>query len=861
MKRSKVRVGLSIVVIVIACGVAGLEFKESLAPDLSSGGQIRKLESYWPSRRRVAAKDLAQFSGEAEKVVPALVKALRDSDQEVRLNATESLKIFGEKSKAAGAAVTEILKQDPDGKIRASAAALLGVIKGRDAVPILIEALDDRDLAVRLEATRSLGRFGRGIASGPLVDKVMSGLGSEHPEDIRQASAETLDSLARDKEPVARAIADLAAKDPSPQVRYTAVGLMKTPIFAFQIPALVAALDDSSPRVRLLAGSNLAWIGMTDDRVVPALCHAALEADDMTREGIGMNFDLLVLDRATDKTPVEQLARRFQTAVHELRKVVETRQAGAREHAINVLGRLIANYEKTGKPTLLEPARTAALAVLARMEDEQEEVPLRLHAMNQWSSIQSVGEHPSSRTAGSDPAVPDRRDEFHARALWISALCRVLKSSIPEIRSRAVEIMMDNFKDPGTDPSFREAWRKAVSPLAEATKSEDNKVHNAALAILGMLGPEAGEALATLRSLVHDSPDAGVRQAARGATQSISSIDDLKAKDPAVRIAAAETLGRLGWRATLALPALIANLKDPEAKVRVAAAKALHALGPASRTAVAPLAAAFAGEADAPVRTAIVEAQEAIAPGTPLVLDVHLNALRDPDPTVRKAGGTFQQVPADDSVVSALETALGDANDDVRSTVAGSLTKVLFENPIVLPALLKAMRDNKQREAVVAALGNHLEKTSGSADFSRVRGDLSKLTATLGTAVPALSEALSLKNEEISPSVFSLLGRIVSFSRMSRDENLRKAIEPALQIYLQGLDQKDPSIREDVLGRLDAIPIGRADIVAALRKFLERSDLTAQERQAAQHALDAQAASDGSHAIKGSRRKNGAGGA
>ncbi len=269
MKWSRVRGGIAILVVLLVCAAIGLEIKENVAPDLSASAQIHKLESYWPSRRRAAAKELAQFTGEPDRIVPALVKALGDPDPEVRQCAMESLKNFGEKSSTAAPAVRDMLKRESDASIRQRAAALLGVVKDHDSVAALSAALDDRDPAVRLEAARSLGRFGREIASGPLVDKLVSALASDNPEDIRQAGVETLDSIARDREPVARAIADVAAKDPSPQVRYTAIGVMKTPIFAFQFPALVAALDDPSPRVRLLAGSNLAWIGMTDDRVVP----------------------------------------------------------------------------------------------------------------------------------------------------------------------------------------------------------------------------------------------------------------------------------------------------------------------------------------------------------------------------------------------------------------------------------------------------------------------------------------------------------------------------------------------------------------------------------------------------------------
>ena len=81
---------------------------------------------------------------------------------------------------------------------------------------------------------------------------------------------------------------------------------MKNLAFALQVPALIVALEDSSPQVRLTAGANLASIGLSDDRIVPALCRAALKADDATREGIGNNIDLLNVLRPDDKTPDEQ---------------------------------------------------------------------------------------------------------------------------------------------------------------------------------------------------------------------------------------------------------------------------------------------------------------------------------------------------------------------------------------------------------------------------------------------------------------------------------------------------------------------------------------------------------------------------
>ena len=682
MKRSGVRAAVAIVLTLIIAGVAGLELNDVLATDDSFETQIRKLESYWPSRRRAAATELARYTGDADKVVPALVEVLPlgDSDTDVRLNALESLNSYGEKARAAGPAARQMATRDPDPKIRQAAAALLGLIKDQDAVPILVAAVDDRDSAVRVEAIRSLARFGRGIATGPLVDKVISALGPEQPTEVREVGLEALDLIAQDHEGAARAIVGVAAKDSSPEIRFAAVGSIQKPIFEFQVPALIAALDDPSPRVRVVAGTNLARIGMSDDRTVPALCHAALTADDATREGIGMNLDLLVLDTPTDKTPDEVLTRRLQTAVREFQAVLETRKAGAREHVLNVLGNLIALYQSTGRPVLLEPARAAVGAVLARLSDETEEVPLRIHALNQWTVIQ-IGRIALSRRAALRSASPEHEDELHATSLWIAASCRALKSAAPEVRSRAGAALLDHFNDGDIDASIREAWRKAVPSLAEATKSDDAKMRFGALTILTLLGPEAGEALSALRSLADHTPDAELKSATEGAIKSISSIDDLKSNDPAVRIAAAVTLGRLGWRATSALPALIVTLKDPETKVRAAAVNALQALGPVSRTAVAPLAAALADEADAGLRAAIPQALDAIAPGTPPVLDAHLNALRDREPAVRKSGASFKTVPADDSLVSALASALGDSDDDVRKQGRGESVGDRFREP------------------------------------------------------------------------------------------------------------------------------------------------------------------------------------
>ena len=57
-------------------------------------------------------------------------------------------------------------------------------------------------------------------------------------------------------------------------------------------------------------------------------------------------------------------------------------------------------------------------------------------------------------------------------------------------------------------------------------------------------------------------------------------IRALRSRVPADRLRAAKDLGRLGWLAREALPALVAALADEDAKVREAAAHAVGQMGP-----------------------------------------------------------------------------------------------------------------------------------------------------------------------------------------------------------------------------------------------------------------------------------------
>ena len=86
----------------------------------------------------------------------ALDKAFLSEDGQERTRTLDSLRQGDEESLRT---IAEGL-QNPDGKIRAGCASLLGEIKGEKAVELLLEALNDEDVAVWLAAIESLGKIG-----------------------------------------------------------------------------------------------------------------------------------------------------------------------------------------------------------------------------------------------------------------------------------------------------------------------------------------------------------------------------------------------------------------------------------------------------------------------------------------------------------------------------------------------------------------------------------------------------------------------------------------------------------------------------------------------------------------------------
>jgi hypothetical protein len=113
---TRTKVGL--ILCLLACGGCGKKSTDELIADLNASGEKERI---------IAARLLQQRTGEAAKVVPALIEALKDKTSDIRWSAAIGLGYFGENA--------------------------------RDAIPALQTAQHDRDARVREAARVALSRI------------------------------------------------------------------------------------------------------------------------------------------------------------------------------------------------------------------------------------------------------------------------------------------------------------------------------------------------------------------------------------------------------------------------------------------------------------------------------------------------------------------------------------------------------------------------------------------------------------------------------------------------------------------------------------------------------------------------------
>jgi HEAT repeat protein len=112
--------GFVLLFCLLACGGCG---KKKSTDEL-----IEDLKSSKEGDRIKAVRLLQERKGDAAKVVPAMIQALKDKSPDTRLSAAIGLGYFGEQAKDAIPALEQVAKHDRDARIREQAGVALSRI-------------------------------------------------------------------------------------------------------------------------------------------------------------------------------------------------------------------------------------------------------------------------------------------------------------------------------------------------------------------------------------------------------------------------------------------------------------------------------------------------------------------------------------------------------------------------------------------------------------------------------------------------------------------------------------------------------------------------------------------------------------
>ncbi len=214
--------------------------------------------------RCAAAQALGRIGWEG--AVEPLIESLRDEDEDVRVDAVGALAAIGHPR--AGAALLDSLIGDPCGDVKVAAAAALGRLRERKAIPVLRQLVRGREgdvlwdeedflsdgwddwLDVQLKAIEALGAMGVVEA----VPDIVAAIEDEMGQDVTPVA---FPALAR--------LGDAGIEALSLHLRSGGEGLRRRAAQALgevgtkgANQALASALDDASAEVRLIAVDALA---------------------------------------------------------------------------------------------------------------------------------------------------------------------------------------------------------------------------------------------------------------------------------------------------------------------------------------------------------------------------------------------------------------------------------------------------------------------------------------------------------------------------------------------------------------------------------------------------------------------------
>lgn len=654
-----------------------------------------------------------------------------------------------------------------------------------------LEKLDRKK--TRAEALEYLGGVGDVEAVLPLLARC-----ADLKKKWRRAIAETLAAIG---EPAVSPLVAGGLTDSSKRVRRCAaraLGLIGSAVEeAFE--GLLAALDDPSPSVRLLAIDALGQIG--DPRAVGALVALLDDKDDDVREAA---VDAL----GEIGEPALEALREAYIASDSLRlrlAVVAAAVAIGSEKAVGQLRAALAD------PSTSEELRVAMLDAVQDLTGADSLPLLEVALADESKHVRR--EAVRSLRDVDDPAATE-------------ALIALIDDPDDKIKSLAVRSLRERYPalldrvgegDLAALPALLAAWRA----MGHKWRDEADAI---ATSLVQMGKPLVKPLAATLR--LDEPADDVIEILARMGPEAQEAYEDLVAlldhPDPDTCSAAARALGALGNHA--AIPVLAARLSyDPEMSkserkraqaLQHAAAEALGALG---REAL-PAALDAARSSDPATRVGGLLALGHIGGGRALsTLD---RAVEEKDDEVREAAAeALEQAAGSD--VRRLQHMFENEDEGVRAKAVVALAKL--DDLRSLDLLLRAYGDpsDKVNKAVVEALAQREgERATSILIAAAAGGNITAIRALEDhpnpQAIPALAEALDAPWHEVYTAALETLRHYAKvFAGKEEVMAALRALLPEIRYLLYDDSAKTRRLALEAIGAL-----GDATMVPAVAELV-----------------------------------------
>jgi HEAT repeat protein/V8-like Glu-specific endopeptidase len=424
---------------------------------------VKNLESSENQVRAQAAQALGNIGAEAKLAIPALLKILRDEQNDVTSGMlADALTKIGPPAKQDIGLLRQAIK-DLNTKVRAYAAASIGVL-GPDAgslLALLAEASKDKNAEVRQSALRSLGKMG-GNGKDTILPALTTAMqDSEH--EVRVAAALALESMdnlgATDM-----ALLTSMLKQQDSEVRACgarALGKMG-PRAKAALPALVEAFKGTDNAVRCAAIGALARLGTEAKTALPSFTDALGDSDVEIRKQAAVALAKI----GPDAKP----------AANALANVVNDPDKDVRRNAV----RALASIGVGTKPVV------SALAQALKGEDKELRIEVAV-------ALGEIGPAAKDAVANLIACLEDlgRKDKVQRNQIG-TALGKIVKG------------------------------KDSITLLINALSSRNASVRSGACIALGEVGPSARRASVSLAALATNDVESEVCDAARAAYSKVT---------------------------------------------------------------------------------------------------------------------------------------------------------------------------------------------------------------------------------------------------------------------------------------------------------------------------------------------------